>query len=232
MLTVSEQYKNAIKGYSRQFELKATFDNIEVDGNHLISVDIEDSFNADNNILGIGNAVSKKATIKMYVVDNIPYSIAPIKIESGLYLENDTVEWVEMGTYYPAEVETEDNYTTITITAYDRLSKLNKLYQPTVSLPTTDTAIINDICVQNGMSFVGESLNFPITEIYENTEREVLGYLAGIQGMNVCITRDNKLDFRWYLMPRKWESLDGKKTWLEIGSKTWAEISRIEQGGV
>ena len=49
-----------------------------------------------------------------------------------------------MGTY-PCGRETEDNYTTITITAYDRLSKLNKLYQPTVSLPTTDTAIINDI---------------------------------------------------------------------------------------
>lgn len=232
MLLVSEQYKTTIQDNARTFELKAIFGNVEVDGNHLINIDIEDSFNSDNNILGIGNAVSKKATIKMFNVENIPYSITPIKIKSGLKLPDESIEWVDLGTYYPAEVTTDNDYKTLTIEAYDYISKLNKPYNPTITFPSTDTDIINDICMQNGLEFIGESLGFEVVKIYENTERETLGYMAGLQGMNVYITRDNKLDFRWYLMPRKWESLDGKKTWQEISNNTWAEISRVEQGGV
>lgn len=227
MINVSESYKNAVKASGREFVTRCTFNDTPVI-NEIIDVSIEDAFNSDNNELKIGGAVSKKAIIELYNAGKLPYSTAKIKIESGLKLPDNNIEWVNMGTFYPSKVESEDEYKTLKIESYDLLAMLNKHYEPKVSVPTTDTAIVNDICNQYGIEFVGNTLGCKIENLYDANANQTIGYMAGLQGMNAYITRDNKLDFKWYVMPTRWAEIDNKVTWQELENKTWFEISRRE----
>ncbi|MEG0898506.1 MAG: hypothetical protein RSF40_02195 [Oscillospiraceae bacterium] len=227
MINVSSAYQNAIASYGREFKTRVTIGTTVIDSSKIKSIEIEDTFNGSDNELLIGSAISKKLKLSIFNAGAISYATSPIKIESGLVLPNNTVEYVTMGTYYPAKTESKDDWQTIDIEAYDFISKLNKPYVPTVSLPTTDTAIINDICTQNGIKFIGSGLGCVINKIYDYTEREQLGYMAGLQGRNAYITRNNKLDFKWYLMPKKYSEIETLK-WSDAEKMSWAELSRRE----
>ena len=229
MQNVSSEFQALMEAGTGQKKCRCTFGEIVIDSTELVSIDIEDAFNAGTEDLMIGCAVANKAVVKLFNTKVINYETEPIKIEVGVVLSDESIEYVNMGTYYPSKVTSTDEYQTVNIEAYDKIASLNVKYVPTVTLPTTDTAIVNDICTQYGIEFIGETLGCSIAQTYETTVAETLGYMAGLQGFNAHMTRDNKLDFYWYVVPSLWNEYS-ETTWADANAFKWYEFLRKERG--
>ncbi len=228
MITTSDSYKDAISARTRKFANKITIGNIEI--TNIKKLEIIDTFNSDSENLTMGSACSRQLTLEFYVPSTlVNFSKEAITVESGLKLQNDTYEYVSDGVYYPETVNSENGNVTVKVKAYDLMSKLNGQYEPTVTLPTTDTAIINDICTQHGITFIGKTLGTPIAKIYEGTEAQTIGYMAGLQGLNAYITKNNELDFCYNIMPTLWSDYSNKN-WCDVSNVKWCELMRKERG--
>lgn len=217
---LSNEYMTAIKGQTRQFVLKVVIDGKEITG--ITNCEIKDTFNADEN-LSLGGACSKRLTLEFYNPSK-EKTFDKIVVTSGLVLEDGSVEFVEMGVFYTENVKSRNEWASVRIIAYDAMLKLHKPYKPTVSLPTTDTLIIQDICNQTGVEFVGTTLDCEIKQIFADTMRNTIGYMAGLQGFSSYITIDDKLDFKFNIEPVKWGEVN--KKWNELEEISWVNLMR------
>lgn len=197
MLDSSKSFSDAIKAYGREFNNSVTLKSGEFEETYTgAKMEITEVFSESDKELSIGKAFSQKLDITIYNPKRtVSYTGCRI-LPSCRLLVGEEYETIPMGVFYPYEVKTDDDYFTLNITAYDAMSKLDTPYVPNVSLPTTDTAIVNDICKQFGFEFSGETLKRQITEIVSASVKETLGYLAGLQGKNAVFDRTGKLTFR------------------------------------
>lgn len=194
MYNVTETFHTEAFSASREITVRATFnDTVEIDGNHLKDMTIEEIVSADN--LSIGSTCSSKATVNMFMPEEaIPLSNGWMNLYVGIPTE------CPLGKYYISDVVTKDKYKTVTITAYDKMWHLNKSYVPgaNMTFPATVSAVVMDIAEQNDFEVDFDS--FPDYEIplVEATEREMIGYCAGLMGKNAKFNRDGKLTFVWF----------------------------------
>ncbi|MFV0395142.1 MAG: hypothetical protein ACK5LC_12245, partial [Coprobacillaceae bacterium] len=201
MLETSKEYKTGIVSDDRQFQLKIMVnDEIEVDGEYLKQIVIHEEGNSSD-ALTMGDFCSNSIKVEMF---NTP---TPLLLENGYItvysrLVLEEVEWVLLGTYYVTSITSNDNNKTLQIEGYDAKHLLDKEYIPTI-LFNEDTKIkdvVNDISKVSHVSIV----NTDFSEIHVNgfiegiTCKEMLGYMAGLQGKNVKINRNNKMEFYWY----------------------------------
>ena len=108
-------------------------------------------------------------------------------------------ESIPLGKYYVPEVDIRNNPGTVTVTGYDSswLWEDEFIYTDTSAL-----AIVSAIETYTGQSIVNKSLltdfTIPIISDSDNplTYRDVMGYIAGLQGYNIRPTRDG--DFELY----------------------------------
>ena len=96
----------------------------------------------------------------------------------------------------------------VSYTAYGKMLQLDKDYNSSLTYPATFSAIVNEICSQNGLTFdtfawkCNAALKAkPIFGNLDNGDpayasaREMLGIIAGVNGCNVIITADEKVKF-------------------------------------
>lgn len=96
----------------------------------------------------------------------------------------------------------------VSYTAYGKMLQLDKDYNSALTYPATFSAIVNEICSQNGLTFdtftwkCNAKLKAkPIFGNLDNGEpayasaREMLGIIAGVNGCNVIIGADEKVKF-------------------------------------
>ena len=96
----------------------------------------------------------------------------------------------------------------VSYTAYGKMIQLDKDYNSALTYPATFSAMVNEICSQNGLTF--DTFDWkcnaklkakPIFGNLDNGEpayasaREMLGIIAGVNGCNVIITADEKVKF-------------------------------------
>lgn len=110
------------------------------------------------------------------------------------------VEYCPLGKFIITEATSKDDFKAIfEIVAYDNFCKTEVKYAPTVAMPATAQAILEDIAAQ---------CNFPIASdvvypagtfaLYDWTCREYIGYFAGLMGKNARFDRNGNLIFTWY----------------------------------
>ena len=198
MYNVTNNFHEAAFGDSREITVRAVFnatandEGVEVDGAHIKDVTIEEVVSADG--LSIGSTCSNKVTINMYMPEEtIPLSNGWVETFVGIPSE------CPLGKFYITDVVTKDKYKTVTITAYDKMCHLSKTYSSTLTFPAKVKAVVEDIASQNGFS-IDSSVVFPdyTVDAIEATEREMLGYCAGLMGKNAKFNRDGKLTFVWF----------------------------------
>lgn len=105
-----------------------------------------------------------------------------------------------LGKFYITEATSKDDFKTIfDIVAYDGFCKTEAAYTPTISMPNTAQAILEDIAAQCNFSIAADIV-YPQGEfeLYNWTMREYIGYLAGIAGKNARFDRNGDLTFVWY----------------------------------
>lgn len=205
MVNVSADFLNAVVEPFRDVQTKVDFNNgtilygYSTDGSVM---ELELNENGETNEgIGIGQTIINTATVKIRMPSvPIPLKNGTMQPYIGLVLPDSTTEWVSLGYFYIAETVTEDDYGTVTITGYDGFSRIADVpYATTLALPCTLEDIVDDICTQTGITC--DTLTFPavtIDTIYDGTQKETLGWMAGLMGMNARFNRDGHLEFYWY----------------------------------
>lgn len=149
-----------------------------------------------NNSISIGNTCSSSITFSIFK-PQITLENKDITIFEGVK-GNNGIEYVQIGIFTVTKEESNGEYTKYT--AYDKMYKAEKGYFSELTYPSTDKAILEEICTKLGIQ-LATSITTPHT-IPEKpqgyTMREMIGYMATLQGGNAAINSDGNLEIKWY----------------------------------
>lgn len=149
-----------------------------------------------NNSISIGNTCSSSVTFSIFK-PQITLENKDITIFEGIK-GNSRIEYVQIGIFTVIKEESNGEYTKYT--AYDKMYKAEKGYFSALTYPSTDKAILKEICTKLGIK-LATSITTPHT-IPEKpqgyTMREIIGYMAMLQGGNAAINSDGNLEIKWY----------------------------------
>lgn len=146
MYIMSNEYVAAAEANARHLLVKATFNsNTELTGDNIIDMTVTEATNASGGL-------SMGATISSKLVMNLRMPQTPLLLTDG-YIEPfagyyGIPDYCPLGKFYNSQVTSNDDFKTVSITAYDAFSKLEKPYSPTIAMPATAEAILNDIATQ------------------------------------------------------------------------------------
>ncbi len=108
------------------------------------------------------------------------------------YISFDNEEWCPLGVFYISRRYVRENV--ISITAYDRMYSLDEEYRYNGALPTTSSAILQDICETAGLEADGYGHDYEVAKLPSAyTMRDMIGYIAGINFTNAKIDRYGRL---------------------------------------
>lgn len=149
-----------------------------------------------NNSISIGNTCSSSVTFSIYM-PAISLENKEIAIFEGVK-GNSGIEYVQIGIFTVTKEESNGEYTKYT--AYDKMYKAEKGYFSELTYPSTDKAILEEICTKLGIQLATSITNtHTITDKPQGyTMREMIGYMAMLQGGNAAINSDGNLEIKWY----------------------------------
>ena len=149
-----------------------------------------------NNEITIGNTCSSSVTFSIYM-PTISLENKEITIFEGVKVDAE-INYIKLGKFTVTKQTSDGEYTSYE--AYDRMYKADMPYFSDMAFPSTDKAILNEICGKLGISLATSITNtHTITDKPQGyTYREIIGYMAVLQGCNAVINADGNLELRWY----------------------------------
>ena len=196
MIDTKNMKRDAFLDVRRAASVRISFNGTQTVGKeNIISAKLQETL-ADQNIT-IGSAFSQSFELKMRMPDvPIPLTGAYFTAEASF----DETNWAKLGEFYINAVSTTDNYKTVSITATDRMALLTDTYTPTINFPTTPQEILADIANRYTLEIDAKitCADVAITQLYEGTVRDYIGWIAGLSGANARFDREGKLTFTWY----------------------------------
>nr|DAN27797.1 MAG TPA: hypothetical protein [Caudoviricetes sp.] len=149
-----------------------------------------------NNEITIGNTCSSSVTFSIYM-PTISLENKEITIFEGVKVGTE-IKYIQLGIFTVTKQTSDGEYTSYE--AYDRMYKADMPYFSDMTFPSTDKAILNEICGKLGISLATSITNtHTITDKPQGyTYREIIGYMAMLQGSNAVINADGNLELRWY----------------------------------
>lgn len=149
-----------------------------------------------NNEITIGNTCSSGVTFSIYM-PAISLENKEIAIFEGVKVGTE-INYIKLGIFTVTKQASDGEYTSYE--AYDRMYKADMPYFSDMTFPSTDKAILNEICSKLGISLATNIVTaHTINEKPQGyTYREIIGYMAMLQGSNAVINADGNLELRWY----------------------------------
>lgn len=149
-----------------------------------------------NNSISIGNTCSSSVTFSIFK-PQITLENKDITIFEGVKGDSG-IEYVQIGIFTVTKEESNGEYTKYT--AYDKMYKAEKGYFSELTYPSTDKAVLEEICTKLGIQLATSITNtHTITDKPQGyTMREMIGYMATLQGGNAAINSDGNLEIKWY----------------------------------
>jgi hypothetical protein len=149
-----------------------------------------------NNTISIGNTCSSSVTFSIFK-PQITLENKDITIFEGVK-GNGGIEYVQIGIFTVTKEESNGEYTKYT--AYDKMYKAEKGYFSELTYPSTDKAILEEICTKLSIQLATSiTSTHTITDKPQGyTMREMIGYMAMLQGCNAVINSDGNLEIKWY----------------------------------
>lgn len=149
-----------------------------------------------NNEITIGNTCASSVTFSIYM-PAISLENKEITIFEGVKVGTE-INYIKLGIFTVTKQTSDGEYTSYE--AYDRMYKADMPYFSDMTFPSTDKAILNEICGKLGISL---ATNIVTAHTINNkpqgyTYREIIGYMAMLQGCNAVINSDGNLELRWY----------------------------------
>lgn len=149
-----------------------------------------------NNEITIGNTCSSGVTFSIYM-PAISLENKEIAIFEGVKVGTE-INYIKLGIFTVTKQTSDGEYTNYE--AYDRMYKADMPYFSDMTFPNTDKAILNEICGKLGISLATNIVTaHTINDKPQGyTYREIIGYMAMLQGCNAVINSDGNLELRWY----------------------------------
>lgn len=149
-----------------------------------------------NNEITIGNTCSSGVTFSIYM-PQVSLENKEVTIYEGVKVSNE-IKYIKLGIFTVTKQTSDGEYTSYE--AYDRMYKADMPYFSDMAFPSTDKAILNEICGKLGISLVTNiTTAHTINDKPQGyTYREIIGYMAMLQGCNAVINADGNLELRWY----------------------------------
>lgn len=149
-----------------------------------------------NNSISIGNTCSSSVTFSIYM-PTVSLENKEITIFEGVKVGTE-IKYIQLGIFTVTKQTSDGEYTSYE--AYDRMYKADMPYFSDMTFPSTDKAVLNEICGKLGISL---ATNIVTTHTISDkpqgyTYREIIGYMAMLQGCNAVINSDGNLELRWY----------------------------------
>ena len=225
MYAVSDTYRQQILADDRTFSLKLTFDSSDViTGANIQNISLDEIVNSTD-VLALGGACSNKITVNIINPPrNIDYSNSNFTAEVGLKISDrpETYETVPLGKFYIDTAETDNDFKTITLTAYDGFYKMSGKYVPNISGTVMLQDVYEDLKTQlyaqcgitlKALSMPYYEFEFPELDI---SFQEAIGYVAGCCGAFARFDRNGELEILKYdnisyTIDRKMQYMNGFK---------------------
>lgn len=149
-----------------------------------------------NNEITIGNTCASSVTFSIYM-PTVSLENKEITIFEGVKVGTG-IKYIQLGIFTVTKQTSDGEYTSYE--AYDRMYKADMPYFSDLTFPSTDKAILNEICGKLGISLATNIVTtHTINEKPQGyTYREIIGYMAMLQGSNAVINADGNLELRWY----------------------------------
>jgi len=149
-----------------------------------------------NSSISIGNTCSSSVAFSIFK-PQITLENKDITIFEGVKGDSG-IEYVQIGIFTVTKEESNGEYTKYT--AYDKMYKAEKGYFSELTYPNTDKAILEEICTKLGIKLATSlTTTHTITDKPQGyTMREMIGYMAMLQGSNAAINSDGNLEIKWY----------------------------------
>lgn len=149
-----------------------------------------------NNEITIGNTCSSGVTFSIYM-PTISLENKEITIFEGVKVGTE-IKYIKLGIFTVTKQTSDGEYTSYE--AYDRMYKADMPYFSDMAFPSTDKAILNEICGKLGISLATDIVTaHTVSDKPQGyTMREIIGYMAMLQGCNAVINSDGNLELRWY----------------------------------
>lgn len=149
-----------------------------------------------NNEITIGNTCASSVTFSIYM-PTVSLENKEITIFEGVKVGAE-INYIKLGIFTVTKQTSDGEYTNYE--AYDRMYKADMPYFSDMAFPSTDKAILNEICGKLGISLATNIVTaHTINDKPQGyTYREIIGYMAMLQGCNAVINSDGNLELRWY----------------------------------
>ena len=143
-------------------------------------------------------------------------------VEDGARDPDGNFVWKPLG-YFMAVSGSHDRGIT-KYTMYDRMAyKLAGQYVTSLTFPTTDKAVIEEICTRCGVKLIGTLTAHTIDTAPSGTNKDVLGYMLQLQGKNAVFNENGDLELKWY--EDKGYTIDDTQIYMEGDASTTATFT-------
>lgn len=194
MKNLSTAMTEIVKGNSARYYSKYIVDG-EEHTETLNNFKFQNMINPNNEIT-IGNTCSSSVTFSIYM-PTVSLENKEITIFEGVKVGTE-IKYIQLGIFTVTKQTSDGEYTSYE--AYDRMYKGDMPYFSDMAFPSTDKAILNEICGKLGISLATNITNtHTINDKPQGyTYREIIGYMAMLQGCNAVINSDGNLEIKWY----------------------------------
>lgn len=196
-VTSTEFSTKASNQFGARYYIKILSEGIEI-SDVVENLSCEFMVNASRQF-SIGNACSQTISFTITNPTNI-LTGKEITLLQGLKLDSGDIEYVQLGKF--TVMKPSDNRGVYRYECVDRMvSKMETVYFSDLSYPTTDIAILQELCAQAGISLANaDSLKSHQIKTAPQgyTKREIISYMAQLQGRNAIMNSDGNLELIWY----------------------------------
>ena len=192
MINVSDTFKSKIYSSERYLEANVLINNVDYRTDIIKDFNYTSSIASNSFTIGSTNASTFEITLNK-LVETIEenHEVKP-------YIGIIGAESIPLGVFYIKEIKRNRNAKTTKIKCQDKMMYLNELYETDLAFPAKIRDVIQDISRKVKMEFVSThiSYNKKVQKLEKVSYREMLSYLAQIEGCFVVFDRYGKLEFR------------------------------------
>lgn len=192
MINMSDTFKSKIYSSERYLEANVLINNVDYRTDIIKDFNYTSSIASNSFAIGSTNASTFEITLNK-LVETIEEN-QEVKPFIGII----GTESIPLGVFYIKEIKRDRNAKTTKIKCQDKMMYLNELYKTDLAFPAKIRDVIQDISEKVKMEFVPThiSYNKEVQKLEKVSYREMLSYLAQIEGCFVVFDRYGKLEFR------------------------------------
>lgn len=192
MINMSDTFKSKIYSSERYLEANVLINNVDY------RTDIIKDFNYNSSIASNSFAIGSTNASTFEITLNELVETIEENQEVKPYIGIIGAESIPLGAFYIKEIKRDRNAKITKIKCQDKMMYLNELYKTDLAFPAKIRDVIQDISYKVKMEFVPThiSYNKEVQKLEKVSYREMLSYLAQIEGCFVVFDRYGKLEFR------------------------------------